>query len=587
MINLLTDPIRHWWGYYRQRPFGRLVQLFVARIFRAGGDSDMEGLDLGMGLVLTLLALPGGFVSILLLDKYGTLLQWMRGTLEVDPLLMSVPDEYFFIVLSMTVTGTAAVWRWDAIFPDRRDYMNLVPLPISTRTIFFANLVAVLFLAGLIALDVNAASCILFPMVVGATQSKFLFFAKFAAVHAVGVVLASVFSFLAVFSMLGLLMALLPPRAFRRLSAYMRGVVVVYLVTLLCTSFAVPNKLLRPKGALPSWTLLFPSCWFLSLCQSLRGRASPALMELARLALPGIAALTVAALGCYAIGYHRHFVRIPEIAEAAMTASAPRRSRAGALLARLVLRTPFQKGCLPFVWKTMVRSEVHRLVLTAIGGLGLVLASQALMNAFAGAKSWHQAARSPEALSIPFILSFLIIIGLRIIFEIPVELGSNWIFQLMLDPDRQEWQSLARKAVLTLALPLVVIIAFPAYAYLEGLRIAFLHTLLLGIWSVLLTNIVLTRFRKVPFTCTLPIFKQHSIVLLLAVCFGYVLYAISTPEYESSALAQPLRMIGLAPVAAAAWFIPHHLDKSAIDIERKLIFEETATRTIEALRLGE
>ena len=587
MISLLTDPIRHWWGYYRQRPFGRMVQLFVARIFRGGGDSDTEGIDLGIGLVLTLLALPGGFVSILLLDKYGTLLQWMRGTLNVDPLLMSVPDEYFFIVLSMTVTGAAAVWRWDAIFPDRRDYMNVVPLPISTRTIFFANLVAVLFLAGLIALDVNAASCILFPMVVGATQTKFLFFAKFAAVHAVGVVLASVFSFLAVFSMLGLLMALLPARAFRRLSAYMRGIVVVYLVTLLCTSFAVPDKLLRMKGALPSWTLLFPSCWFLSLCQSLRGRASPALTELARLALPGIAALTVVALGCYAIGYHRHFVRIPEIAKAAVTAPKPRRSRVGAFLGRLVLRTPFQKGCFPFVWRTLVRSEMHRLVLTGIGGLGLVLSSQALMNAFAGAKSLHQAALSPDALSIPFILTFLIIIGLRIVFEIPVELRSNWIFQLMLDPDRQECQSLARKVVLTLALPLVLATTFPAHVYLEGLRVAFLHTLLVATWSVLLTNIVLIRFRKVPFTCTPPIFKQHSIVLLLAVCFGYLIYAISTPEFESSALTEPLRMIGLFPVAAVAWFIPHRLDKNTIDIERKLIFEESATRTIEALRLSD
>jgi len=584
MISLLTDPIRHWWEYYRQRPFGRMVELFVARIFRGGGDSDTEGLDLGIGLALTLLALPGGFVSILLLDKYGTLLQWMRGTLNLDPLLMSVPDEYFFIVLSMAVTGAAAVWRWDAIFPDRRDYMNLVPLPISTRTIFLANLVAVLFLAGLIALDVNAASCLLFPMVVGATQNKFVFFAKFAAVHAVGVVLASIFAFLAVFSMLGLLMAILPPRALRRISAYVRGMVVVYLVTLLCTSFAVPDKLIRTRGPLPPWTLLFPSCWFLSLCQSLRGRAGPAQMELARLPLPGIAVLTVVALGCYAIGYHRHFVRIPEIA--AVTAPMPRRSRMGALLA-LVLQTPFQKGCFPFVWKTLVRSETHRLVLTGIGGLGLVLASQALMNAFAGAKSLHQAALSPEALSIPFILTFLIIIGLRMVFEIPVELRSNWIFQLMLDADRQECQSLARKVVLTLALPLVLTIAFPAYVYLEGWRVAFLHALLVGIWSVLLTNIVLIRFRKVPFTCTLPVFKQHSIVLLLSVCFGYLLYAISTPEFESAALAEPLRMIGLVPVAAVAWFVPHRLDQSTIEIERKLIFEESATRTVEALRLSD
>src|ERR1017187_2746724 len=95
-----------------------------------------------------------------------------------------------------------AVWGWQF----RRRicwYTNLVPLPISTRTIFFANLVAVLFLVGLIAIDVNAASSILFPLVVGATQKLFLFFLPFAPVHALGVVLASVFSSFAVFAVLG------------------------------------------------------------------------------------------------------------------------------------------------------------------------------------------------------------------------------------------------------------------------------------------------------------------------------------------------------------------------------------------------
>src|SRR5579863_1903019 len=242
------------WEKRREQPFWRLVELFVARIFRGGGDSDTEGLDLGVGLVLTLLAMPGGFVSLLLLNKYGTFLQWLRGNTQVDPLLVALPDEYFFIVLSMTVTGAVAVWRWDAIFPDRRDYMCLVPLPISTQTIFFANLVAVFYLVALIAIDVNAASCILFPVVVGATQSKFLFFVKFAAVHAIGVALASVFAFFAVFSLLGLLMAVLPPRSFKRCSAYIRGAVVVYLVALLCTTFAVPNALWGMKGRAPSWT---------------------------------------------------------------------------------------------------------------------------------------------------------------------------------------------------------------------------------------------------------------------------------------------------------------------------------------------
>jgi hypothetical protein len=581
------EVLRNWWEYYRERPFLRLVRIFVERIFRGGGDADAEGLDLGVGLVLTLLAMPGGFVSLLLLDKYGTFLEWLRGATNVDVLKAAFPDEYFFIVLSMTVTGAVAVWRWDAIFPDRRDYMNLVPLPISTRTILFANLVAVLFLAGLVAIDVNAASCVLFPAVVAATQTKFLFFVEFAAVHAIGVVLASVFAFFAVFSVLGLLMAVLPPHAFRRFSAVLRGVVVVYLVALLSTSFAIPDLLQRVKGSAPLWAVIMPSGWFLGLCQVLRGRATPALVELAKLTFPGIVAAIGIALSAYAVSYRRHFVRIPEIAHTAEVSYRRLNFPGPRYMEQRVLRTPFQRGCFRFVWKTLWRSEAHRLVLTGIGGLGLVLASQAWMNAFQETPSIRQAALSPDALSVPFILTFLIIVGLRMVFEIPVDLRANWIFQLLLDAERQECARLAKTVILLAALPALIVIAFPAYVFLEGLRIASLHTVVVTIWAALLTNIVLIRFRKLPFTCTLPLFKQHSIVILLACCFGFLIYAVSTPEFESTALFEPARLIGLLPVAVVAWYIPHHLDQSAIDIERRLIFEESATRSIELLGLSE
>lgn len=584
---MLSEIIRHQWEYYRERPFWRLVELFVARIFRGGGDADAEGMDLGVGLVLTMLAMPGGFVSILLFNKYGSLLQWLRGQTNVDTLLIAFPDEYFFIVLSMTVTGTVAVWRWDAIFPDRRDYTNLASLPISTRTIFFANLVAVLFLVGLLAFDVNAASCVLFPMVVAAAQSKFVFFLKFAAVHAIGVVLASLFSFLVVFSVLGLLMAVLPPRAFKRVSGYVRGVVVIYLVALLCTSFAVPNQLRRVQTPAPAWTFAVPSCWFVSLCQSMRGKATPAMLELAKLTVPGIAMLAAVGFCMYAIGYRRHFIRIPELAETATLKHRPRQSHSGGLFERIMLRTPFQRGCFQFVATTLLRSEAHRLVLTGIAGLGLILSSQALMDAVVATNSARQAALSANALSIPFILSFLLIIGLRLVFEIPVELRSNWIFQLMLDPGNQECEPLARRVILVSVLPWLLAITFPVYWYIAGITVASLHTLLVLTWTLLLTNIVLVRFSKLPFTCTLPVFKQHSIVILLSFCFGYLIYALSTPEFESSALAEPMRFLSLLPVAVIAWYVPRYLDKNTLELERKIIFEESPTRTVEALRLSD
>jgi len=177
--------------------------------------------------------------------------------------------------------------------------------------------------------------------------------------------------------------------------------------------------------------------------------------------------------------------------------------------------------------------------------------------------------------------------GLRIVFEIPADLRSNWIFQLLLDPDHQECEPLARRVILVSILPWIVLVTFAAYFYLEGPMVAVLHTAVVVTWSCLLTNVVLVRFRKLPFTCSLPVFKQHSIVTLISLCFGFLIYAGSTAEFESSALSEPIRMLSLLPVAAVAWYIPRYLDKNTIDLERKLIFEEAATRSVELLRLSE
>ena len=65
-------------------------------------------MDVALGVVLILLALPGVMVSLLLFEKYGSLIRWMRGDGVFDPFIATIPDEYFFIVLSMVVTGNGS-----------------------------------------------------------------------------------------------------------------------------------------------------------------------------------------------------------------------------------------------------------------------------------------------------------------------------------------------------------------------------------------------------------------------------------------------------------------------------------------------
>jgi hypothetical protein len=60
---------------------------------------------------------------------------------------------------------------------------------------------------------------------------------------------------------------------------------------------------------------------------------------------------------------------------------------------------------------------------------------------------------------------------------------------------------------------------------------------------------------------------------------------VHTPEFESSALANPLQMIGLVPLAAVAWYVPRHIRKNAIEIEKELLFEEAPSRVVEVLHL--
>jgi hypothetical protein len=273
--------------------------------------------------------------------------------------------------------------------------------------------------------------------------------------------------------------------------------------------------------------------------------------------------------------------------ESASSERAATQSALGNYFDRWVLRTSFQRGCFQFVRKTLVRSESHRLVLAGVAGLGLVLASQELLTAFEGGGPRTKAMLSGDGLSIPLVLAFFIIVGLRMAFEIPVELRSNWIFRLTLDAEKHECESLARKLLLVSVLPWVLLMAFPVYAWAGGWVVGGMHTFVVVAWCMILTELVLIRFRKLPFTCSFPLFQQHSIVSLLGCVLGFILFAVLTPQFEAWALFEPLRMILIVPLASAAWYVPRYIRCNDLDIEKQMIFEAAPVRAIEVLHLEE
>ena len=559
----------------------RLVRLFTGRTFHGSGESDEGELGTSMGVILSLLPLPGAFYSIFLFDKYGTFFQWLRGAGGMDLLTAALPDEYFFIVFSMVMTGVVAVWRWDSIFPDRRDYANLVALPIAMRNIFLANLVAILVVTVVLAVDVNAASVLLFPLVVSASQDTFSFFAHFVWVHAFTVVLSSIFSFFAVLVTVGLLMVTLPYAMFRRISLYVRSAIIAGLVALLSTSFAVPAMIETPE----SMVRFLPPVWFLGLCQSIRGRATPALALLGRVALIGSGVIIVAGLVVYILSYRRSFVRIPETVDIIPINNRAHLPWLFRALDRTILTTPFERAGYRFIMKTLLRSEHHGLVLGGFFGLGIVIASEFLFASFNGKNFAAGSLPSPAVLAVPLILSYCILLGVRFVFEIPIELKGNWIFQISLNKTQHECAPLARKVIMTFVLPWVLAIGLPLYGYLWGWRVGLVQTLVVTVWSLLLAEVLLLRFRKLPFTCSYPPFRDSAIVLVLAYVLGFFVFVILTSNLEHWALLNPLLMAWFVAVALVAWYVLSRLKQEAREIDNKLIFEENARAGFELLDL--
>ena len=568
-------PGTSWLQSTLERPFPRLVAHFAATIFE--GETAADDADMGVGGVLGLLAVPGGFLSILLFDKYSTLLQWLRGVRQFNIYTESLPDKYFFIVFSMVITGVVVVLKWDRILPGARDYANLAPLPIAARQIFAANLLAILILAIVFAADVNGASIVLYPLGVVGNRDTVGEMLRFGLVHACCVLLASFFAFLACFSIMSALMALLPYRAFRSVSLYLRVLIVVALVTMLVTSFAVPD-MVRHFSDHPEVALL-PPVWFLALYQSLQGHATPELAKLSPLALRAVGIAFAGGLILCALSYRRCFMRISESSGGPLF----RRRIAFSLpVGFSLLSSHFQRACCGFTIRALLRSEKHCIFFGGFAGMGLVAASQTALSSFAQPKP---AIPDADLLSIPLTLVYFVVCGLRFVFEMPVELEANWMFQVVLDPDRHESEAVARNVSLAVVVLAIILPTLIVYGVLWDWRIAALHALYVLALSLGLIEGLLVGFRKIPFTCSFPPFRNHVVMLALLGIIGYSFYSGNGSEIEHWMMVHPLRFWWLVPAAAAAYDILRRLRNEIAPVDARLIYRDQPPAPVTTLDL--
>jgi len=567
----VTKFLRRRWRTFKRTPLGGLLRLFIGRMFHGGAEAGSDSLDMGVGVLVILLAMPGLLASLLMLEEYGSLIRYMRGDGVFDPFVATLPDEYFFVVLSMFVTGVATLWRWDSLFLDRRDYMNLVPLPVSLGNIFWANFCAIVALAGCFTIVVNSVSVVLFPAAVVGSQDSIWLLVRFAAGHGVAVFMASAFSFWFVFAVAGLLLALLPPAMFRRISLVARFAIAIVLLVMLGSVFTVSQFV---SDASHYRAALLPPFSFLGLARAVWGRgAEPLVADMTKASFASLGVAIFVALLAYALSFRRAFISIPETPDAGPLPRTKIRFSLPASLSTAFL-TPPQRACYKFIAKTLLRSEEHLRVLMGFMAVGLVAAANVLASPHGFTSLLSGNTPSLEFLSVPLILSYCLVIGIRFAFEMPVDLRANWIFRISLEHRWTEARQVSRRVLLVFSLSWLAPACFLLTLIFWGWVAALLHTAVFILCTIALVELSLFKFRKIPFTCVYPPFKSHSGVIALAYLFGFFVFTTYIAQMEYWSLLSPWRAIWFVPLFLAVVLGLRAHRKQMLEMDKELVFED-------------
>src|SRR5882724_12058483 len=135
-----------------ERTFILLIRHFFDRFFDTESLSPQGDPHANINQILGILAVPSGFFVL----PFRPLGLWGWGLVVV---------RYIFLSISMILIGFIMVFEWGALFPDRRDYQILTPLPLRLSTLFLAKAVALGIFLGIFLLDVNFFGVLFWPAI--------------------------------------------------------------------------------------------------------------------------------------------------------------------------------------------------------------------------------------------------------------------------------------------------------------------------------------------------------------------------------------------------------------------------------------
>lgn len=447
-------------------------------------------------------------------------------------------DLMSFLALAMVITALVTILQWQSLFLSLRDCLALAGLPVSPREIFLAKFGSLIVIFAAFVVSLTGMPSILFAILTGDLLPSGHWFenpsflvnvaANFAALNGV-----CVFTFFSLLTLQAILLHLFPARIFARVSLAVQGALFILTVG------SVPLL-----GRMPVSAAWWPPRWFVGLWEAIvigRPTAGPALLAMA--------APIALAFVAYLLSYHR-YQRL--LLEAPPGHKPSRRAGLGSRLLERWIREPREQGAFAFIWKTLIRSRSHRLLLLAYAGAALGWITKGLLDA-PPVSLRDQGVYGLTVVLAPIAIAMLITIGLRYLFTLPVMLRAQWVFQIVEADDRAAWQAAIVRFVTWVGIAPVFAAGLPATLAVLGPVRGVAATVLAATVALIFFERHFRDWRKLPFTCSLLPGRQPVWLLILKV-FLAMAYLVPVAQLVLWASAEQTSFLALATLEAAWWW---------------------------------
>jgi hypothetical protein len=482
-----------------------LVHHFLGSYLGRGLLED-EGIESVRGLFFSIVAMLAT-IGLFLPRQFHALYQGISGATRYEQALAS--DTLFLYSLVFLIAVALAALVAPAMFPDDTDYLALMPLPLSRRQFFAAKVTALAAVAFTVVSSLTVLTSIAFPGFTHAPWYEVSLRTRILT-HAVGSWTSGALGFGLVSALQGLLLVATPHRWLMRAQVLLQCTCLggVVLLAPFVMSFGRPWVASEPDAL-----FFVPPAWAYGVERALQGTATDYWISMASVGGSVLLGIVVVAVAATLLMYaHSERLILPPPPD--------RTSGDG--------RPPARSGVALFVASTMARNRLPLLLVLLFVSAGLSFLLGDITTIF---NSLEQApaerVRFDPALAslrFPMVMTLMGIAGLRMAFLVPVLSRANWIFRMTDSPQSRRAHLSVVDRSMTRWVLAPAIISGVVLQILVLKSAALLTIPLTMIIGLLMVEVALAGWRRVPFTCTWIPGQRPLVFILLtsAVALAFV-----------------------------------------------------------------